>query len=465
MQKITVSLLKEIVNELNEKIKESFISHISVISSEDIIFTFSFYKKEKLLISLNHHQPFLSLIETKENFPTMLNTLSDTFRKEINGAYIRDITLKDNDRVITFHLQKTNDYFEKVTYYLVMELIPHRANIILLDNNRIILFANRYSAITTNHPIIKGMVYEELPSIELRNEEAFDLPLFKKEALEYIELAKEKRRKDKYDHLFTYVKSKIKSLKKKITLLEDSTIKASNDLSYKDMGDLCYILMNDISLLDSYINDGLLKDYDNSLSPNENAVIYFKKYKKAKSTILHNKEEIQKAKDEIIYFERIMFQLENGNDEDLEEIKDLLKPQKGHKENRVRKNNKKPKITPYVINFNGTRIGFGKTDEQNNILTFNKALPNHMYFHIANYSGSHVVILKDNPSNDEILIASELALILSKKNDGDIYYTLIKNVKKGDKLGLVNLKTYKTIHLDKVREETKELLINAKKMN
>ena len=464
MQKVSVSLLKEIVKELNEKIKESFISHISVISSEDIILTFSFYKKEKLLISLNHHQPFISLIETKENFPTLINNLNDVFRKEIDGAYVRDILLKNNDRVVTIILQRSNDYFEKVTYYLVIELIPHRANIILLNEDKVILFANHYNALTTSHPVVKGMKYEELPNIEPREDEPFDLALFKKEAGTYIELAKEKRRKDKYEHLFTFVKSKIKSLKKKINLLNESTLKAKEDLSYKDMGDICYILNNDISLLDTYIEEGLLKDYDKSLSPSENASIYFKKYKKAKSTLMHNEEEIKKAEDEIIYYERILFQLENGNDDDLEEIKDTLKPQKGYKENRVRKN-KKTKIAPYYIKVNDTRIGFGKTDEQNNILTFNKALPYHTYFHIANYSGSHVVILKENPSDEEILIASELALILSKKNDGDIYYTLIKNVKKGDRLGLVNLKTYKTIHLDKVREETKDLLINAKKFN
>ena len=465
MQRVSVSLLKEIVQDLKKNVIESFITHISLISSEDIIFTFSFYKKEKLLISMNHHHPFLSLIDSKENFPTLLNNMNDIFRKEIGGAYIRDISLKDNDRVVTFMLQKSNDYFEKVTYYLVLELIPHRPNILLLDEEKKILFASHYTPMNVARVIIKGMKYEELPSMERSIEEEYDLSLFKKEALNYLEEAKNKRRKDKYDHLFTHVKSKIKSLNKKLELFNQTIINSEKDLSYKDMGDLCYILENDISLLDEYLNDGLLKNYDSSLSPTDNASIYFKKYKKAKSSIAHAKEEIIKTKDDIVYYERILFQLENGNDEDLEEIATILHPQKGHKETRTRPNNKKKKISPYYININDTRIGFGKTDEQNNILTFSKALPNHEYFHIANYSGSHVVILKDNPSDEERLIAAELALILSKKEDGDVYTTKIKNVKKGDHLGLVNLKSHTLIHLEKVREKTKELLINAKKMN
>ena len=464
MQRITVSLLNEVTKELNNKIKENFITHISLISSEDIIFSFSFLKKERLLISLNHHQPFLSLIETKENFSTILNNTNDVLRKEISGAYIRDISIKDNDRVVTFLLQKSNDYFEKVTYYLILELIPHRSNLILTDENKKIIFASHYTTMTSSRIIMKGMIYEELPSLNNKVDEPFNLDEFKKEALLYLEDAKDKRRKDKYDHLFTHVKSKIKSLKKKIDLLNKSLEDANKDLEYKDMGNLCYIIENDISYLDEYINNGLIKNYDKSLSPNENASIYFKKYKKAKSAITHNQEEIIKANQEIIYYERILFQLENGNDEDIEEIAALLKPQKGHKETRSRPN-KKSKVSPYFIKVNETRIGFGKTDEQNNILTFSKALPNHEYFHIANYTGSHVVILKDDPTNEERLIASEIALILSKKEDGDILYTKIKNVKKGDHLGLVNLKTYQSIHLDKVRESTKELLLTAKKMN
>ncbi|MBR0295044.1 MAG: NFACT family protein [Bacilli bacterium] len=464
MQKIAYHLLQDIVKDLLSKIKENFISHLSVISSEDLFFTFSFYKKEKLLISLNHHQPFISLIETKENFPTLINNMNDVLRKEIAGAYIRDITLKENDRIITFLLQKKNDYFEKVTYYLVIELIPHRANLLLLDEKMVILYASHYNGLNSSRPVVKGMKYEELPPLDKTNEDTYDFSLFKEEAKKYLEDAKQKRHKDKYDHLFTHVKSKIKSLNKKIVLLEDAIVKAKEDLSYKEMGELCYTIINDPSLLDEYLKEGLLKDYDKSLSIQDNASRYFKKYKKAKSTILHNEEEIEKSKKEIEYYQRIHFQLENGNDEDLEEINDLLKPQKGKKENRIRKG-KKTKVSPYFVMYHDTKIGYGKTDEQNNILTFEKAKPNYLYFHIANYSGSHVVILKDNPSDEEKLIASEIALILSKKSDGDIYYTLVKNVKKGDYLGEVHLKSHQSYHLNHVRKSTKELLLTSKKMN
>ena len=306
------------------------------------------------------------------------------------------------------------------------------------------------------------MKYEPLPDIDKIEDDSVDLEKFKIEAMSYLDEAKEKRRKDKYNHLFIHVKSRLKSLNKKIVLLEKSNEENENLDSYKEMGDLCYIIESDPSLLEEYLNEGLLKNYDKELSAKENGQLYYKKYKKSKSALEHNIEEIKKAHDEIDYYNRILFQLNNANDEDLEELAILLSPSKGHKENKGKKS--KIKISPYYIKYHDTRIGFGKTDEQNNILTFEKSSPNYEYFHIANYSGSHVVILKDNPTDEDRLVASELALILSKKEDGDIFTTKIKNVKKGDSLGKVNLRNHTIIHLNKVREETKELIYTAKKL-
>ena len=460
MKRLSVLLLKEIVDELNEKIKGNFISHITIVSSNDILLSFSFYKKEKLFISLNHNNPFISLCDTKENFSTLVNQTNDVLRKNIGGAYVVDVRQKENDRIVTFTLYKTNDLFEKETFYLVVELISHRSNLVLLDKDRKIIFATHYTNLEVTHPILKGLVYEELSPLDKIEEIKEDLEAFKKEAKNYLLEAKEQRRKDQYSHLFVNVKNRIKSLNKKIIILQESSKNANKELSYKDMGNLIYSAGGDIEIIKEYVNQNLLKDYDFELSMNENANRYFKKYKKAKSTISHNEIEIKKALEEIEYNQRIYNQLENGDDQDLDELKNLLNPQKGKKES---KNNKKQKISPLYIQYHGTKIAFGKTDAQNDILTFEIAKPFYEYFHIANYHGAHVVILSDNPSDETRLVASEIALILSKKEDGDVWTTKIKNVRKGDKLGLVNLKSYTNIHLNKIRESTKDLLAEAKR--
>ncbi len=457
--KLTVNLLSRIKEELDEKIKTSFVTNIFVLSSDDILLSFSFYRKEKLLISLNHHSPFLSLINYSDSIHTLLSQMNDVLRKEINGAYLLDIKQKDNDRVLYLTFHKTNDLYEKVEITMVLELIPHRSNLILLDENKKVIFANHYTTLEHIHPIVRGMKYEELPSLENNEEDKTSLKEFKDWANTYLDNVKDQRRKDQFLPLFVKVKNKIKSLNKKIITLEEGIKKAENDLSYKDEGNLIYTANNDISTIEEYINEGLLPHYDKDLDINQNASLMFKKYKKAKSTIEHSKIEIEKAHDDIKYYERILMQLEVGDDEELFELKELLIPQKSNKQR-----NKKAKISPSYIKVNNTIIAFGRTDEQNKVLTFEKSKPNYEFFHIENLSGSHVVIFSDNPTNEERLIASEIALILSKKDVGDIQTTKIKNVRKGEKMGLVYLKTYSNIHLNNVRESTKKLLEEKRKL-
>ena len=70
MNYYSVSSFKTIVNELREKIIGCKINNITVINSHDFLCTLSMVKNEKLLISLNHQHPFLSLIAIKEAIPT-----------------------------------------------------------------------------------------------------------------------------------------------------------------------------------------------------------------------------------------------------------------------------------------------------------------------------------------------------------------------------------------------------------
>ncbi len=461
MNRLTVSLLTKIKDELNEKIKNSFITHISVISSQDIIFSFSFYKKEKLLLSLNHNSPFVALIESKENFPTMVSQTNEILRKYLTNAYIIDISQKENDRVLVLTLKKNNELFEKETYYLIFELIPFKANLLLLDENKKIIFATHYTSFDSKRVINKGILYEEIESSLRGEEKDIDLANYKNEALRYLDNAKEKRRKDQYSHLFKSIKNRIKTLNKKLDILNEGIIKAEEQLSYVDMGNLLYSI-EDESEIDELISQRLLKDYDKDKSIKDNASIYFKKYKKAKSTIEHHQIELLRAKDEIEDNERIYLQLENGDDTDLLELKTTLNISKGKKDNS--KTNKKNKISPLFIKINNNKIAFGKTDNQNYILTFEKAHPHDEFFHIKDYPGSHVVLMGNDFTNTEREMAAELALLLSKKDSGEVQHALIKDVKKGDRLGKVNLRSYTTIYISKVKDETKEMLLKAIRM-
>ena len=122
--KLNLRGVKELTQELNNKVIENFISNVSIANSSDIVLTFSFYSKEKLLVSLNHNSPFLSFIDSSYSSSTTIGNLNENLRKYIKGSYITKIEQVNGDRVIKFSLTKTNEFYQKDIYYLIIELIP-----------------------------------------------------------------------------------------------------------------------------------------------------------------------------------------------------------------------------------------------------------------------------------------------------------------------------------------------------
>ena len=117
LPKLNLKGINIVVNELKDKVLNNFISNISIINSSDILLTFSFYNKEKLLVSLNHNNPFLSLIDASYNEHTIVGNLNDNLRKYLKGSYITNIEQINSDRVIKFSLTKTNEFYQKDNYY------------------------------------------------------------------------------------------------------------------------------------------------------------------------------------------------------------------------------------------------------------------------------------------------------------------------------------------------------------
>ena len=140
MPKLNLDGVKVICDDLNKKVKNSFITNITVVNHSDLLLTFSFYNKEKLLISLNHQNPFLGFVNKDYSPHTVLGNLNDNLRKYVKGAYIENCEVLNDDRVIRFKLYKSDEFFEKQTYYLVLEFIPTISNLLFLNEKEEIIF-------------------------------------------------------------------------------------------------------------------------------------------------------------------------------------------------------------------------------------------------------------------------------------------------------------------------------------
>ena len=453
--KLNFATLKSVVSDIESKTRDNRISNITLINSRVFLISFSTYRKEKLLVCLEHQNPFISFCEIDESISTISGGLSDVLRKELKEAIILEINLLNNDRVVDIHLVKTNDYFEKEEKHLILELIPFRTNLLLLDKENKIYYAAHYSSLDSARPIVRGIPYEPIKKNDsfIENEEVVSLDIIRKQASEYVYQARTKRILERYEPLFKHIKVRIKSLKQKLKVLDKEYENAKEQLIYQEYGNTLLAFINSPDELKQYIEENNLEvDFNEPIGQTANK--YFKRYKKAKRTLEINRQEYNKAIKEIEYLEVCQSQLDYMNDEDMYELAKEIMPYK------FRTNGKKEiKASKYsYVLVDNTKIYFGKNMQQNNDISFKIAKKEQYYFHIKDYHGSHVLIANDNPTKEMILTAAEMCLILSNKTSGDVQYTKIKNIKKGPELGLALLNTYELITLHSVRESTYELL-------
>ena len=442
-----------LVGELNQKIINNFITNVVVMNSSDILLSFSFYNKEKMIISLNHNNPFISLIDSSYNSSTTLGNLNENLRKYLKGSYVTEIKQINSDRVIEFSLTKTNEFYQKDVYYLILELIPTVNNLIILDEKKNILFSKHYTDLTAARPILKGMPYIPIDANPMMKEQEFDIVSFKESVSHYLSEIDQKSKKEKALPLFNYLKQRSKSLNKKVGVLQNEIEDAKKKLEYKEIGETLLTLMNDEDNLNDYL-PYIKETYDNQLTPKENANKYFEKYKKAKRTIENDLREIDIAKDNIDEINHVLDIFSYYSDQEIEELYKKYLPKKI----KTKRNKEVDARLPYYVTVNGIKIGFGKNKEQNNFLTFKKATKDDIYLHVSGNHGAHVIIFNNDPDEEVILTASEIALILSNLETGDIYIADVKDVKKGSSLGEALINKYQTITLHSVREKTKQLL-------
>ena len=455
MEKINARDFQTIYSDIKQLIGAK-INQTTVINSRCFLFSFSMIKNEQLFISLEHQKSYISLIGKVDSISTVVCKTNDILRKFIRDSYIVNIEQINNDRIFKFTLQKANELFEKERYILIIECIPQRPNFIITDENNIILYASHYTGLTAQRSIIQNFEYIAPAPIQLRDEEIKPLSYIKELAVTDYENAVQKRAQEKYEPLFKHIKIRIKSLEKKLGVLTNSIEEAQEKKIYIDYGNTILMLADDIEQIKEYVKENHIK-YDDSLSSGENANNCFKIYKKSKRTIEMNNIEIEKCKNEISYLTYILSSCAYMDESEMFALANELLP---HKYAQDKKHIKTVSIGS--IDYKGTQICFGKNSSTNDKLTFSIANKNDTFLHIKDYHGSHIIVRNADPSNDTLLFAAELALVLAGKETGEVYYTIVKDVKKGGKPGLVNMLSYKTIFVQNIRNESKSLIKNYK---
>ena len=265
-------------------------------------------------------------------------------------------------------------------------------------------------------------------------------------------------------------------LLRKIEIQREELSESEKAIIYKTYGDM---ITSEIYKIKQGMTKALLTDYsvdppaeeevplDERLTPAQNAQYYYKKYKKAQSAKEILAAQILESEDELKYIDSVFEELLRvKNREDADEIRKELS-QSGYLKNKLQKqknNGKKPKKQESVklektISSDGFTIYYGKNNIQNDYLTLKFADKHDIWFHVKNYSGTHVVVSANGEvvPNSTLTEAAVLAATNSKANGKQVAvdYAEVRYVKKpsGAKPGMVIYTNYKTAYVDTAEKD------------
>ena len=427
------------------------------------VFCFNLGRDFYLTLDLDNRDPCLFMGE-EENGKNISTPLSAMLRKMLSGATIAEVKQENRDRVIRFSFHATNEVFEPIVLHLIAEFIPTKSNLALLDENDRILVCLRSNTILDPRPIFHGITYT--PPLQkaglAEDPEAFDVEeyLFGQQARE--DRLREERKRTVYEPLYRQMKARIKSLKHKIKQIESDIDTAKKHVSDSQYGTYIFTYPNAIALGDKtmdYYGESI--PLDPRKSPNQNADAFFKRAKKAKTTIALGEENLVKAQDELRQCEDLLFLASSCDEEALPSLMGYLKlgaPQNKKKEKTV------DVRMPCIIRIEGTSYLFGRNAKENDYLTFSYSHNgNFLWFHPKDKQGAHLLLAKENPSEKEIGFACELALLCSKEEDGEVQYAPRKSIRKGSVPGQVILSSYQSAYIRHISSACREAFLEASK--
>ena len=292
----------------------------------------------------------------------------------------------------------------------------------------------------------------------------------------YFGKAERDRVKQQGNDIERFISNEKEKNEKKIVKLENTLKEAERAEQFQRYGELLtanlYAVtkgMKEIEVLNYYDDLGgtMVIPLDPRKSPSENAQKYFTKYQKAKHAIAVVVEQIEKAREEVAYFDNLMQQVQAASPKDIQEIREEL-VEGGYIRERQKRNGKKiQNVKPVLDHFiasDGTDIIVGKNNKQNDYLTNKLAARDEIWLHTKDIPGSHVVIRSKEPSDETIIEAAVLAAYYSKARNSSsvpVDFTKVRHVKKpsGAKPGFVIYDNQQTVYVT----PDEELVLKLKK--
>jgi len=391
-------------------------------------------------------------------------------RKRLANAVLEQFEKLENERILRLSFSARNDFGAIENYTLVTQFTGRSANLFLLDKNDFILDACRESFGAGQEIASRYTAPQRADSQTMRPKDA---EIFSQaehtdlsEALDfyYQNQEAEKTFQAKANTARSKLKQEISKREKLVKKLNQDLENHGDAETWKRFGDLILANLatatregNKVFLTDFFDDNAptIGIEIDENVSLTEAAEKFFKRYTKARNAQTELSKRLIDLQAQIT---DLKIQKENLEEAIVEKDGSFLTEFIGEEPQKIL-NKSREKQTE---NFKGARQYFssegfeilvGKGAKDNDYLTFRIAKASDLWFHAADYPGSHVVV--KNPNRKEIppktlLEAAQIAAFFSHAKQQPkvaVHYTPKKfvNKPKGASAGLVSLASFKTI--------------------
>lgn len=429
------------------------------------VFFWSVSGRDRLVFCLSHSFPRVYVGGEALEGASLNNVFAAAMRKMLSRAKILSVGSITGERILYLDLERVNEVYKKERVRLVFEMIPSKPRLLLLDEAGSILISTHYSSLDSKRPLLRGMQYVLPPKGDFVapkkppfDESSYALLCQKEE--EQLMLS---RKKNRFGDLAKKVRTKRKAAAKKVEAIQRDIEEAKVHLHDGIYGDYIYTEWGQFKKGDSsFIYEGQAIPLDEKKTPQENATAFYKRAKKAKAALEQGQANLEKAIAELENADTLLAMIENLDGEALE----LSGKKLGLFEQGKTKEIQSTTLLPYQVQEGDIRILFGKNARQNEFLSFlYTSDKNVLWFHRFPGSGSHVLLLSSHPSNAEIQLACEIALLASGVETGDVMYTERKNLRRGNSLGQAIVKSYQSAHIPQVSQKAKDLFTKASRVH
>ena len=431
-------------------------------------------ESRKFYININpqfYHVTFMSKVNEERRsltIPKQPPMFCMLLRKYLEGCKISDACVIDGERILELHFETMDEFSQKRSLCLCIELMGKHSNVILYDRETKVIIGcahnvgpekSRYrelqGGLTYIYPPLGNNVFNSVPLCEVLTE---NLSLSEKLDNYFASIQEGVNVNNGKAQLRDFIYPKLKRTKNSIDKITQLLNKRDKTEEYKLYGELLTANLyqkkdysSQIEVLNYFTGVNITIELDATKTLNENAQRYFKLYTKSKTTKEKSEQMLSELEMEREYLENVLYSVERAVSlKELEEIKSELGLLK---------------LTPHPsplpkerecelikLDVNGFEVYVGKNNKQNDYIISKLSRDEDYWFHTRLCAGSHVLLkVRETEPDDATLfecckLAREYSSATQPSKIG-VIYTKRKFIKKPPKapLGYVIYKNEKEV--------------------